>query len=125
MNQTSQSAYIFTQDLKLAAVLLKLGFAPYAREPITRVSRDGKQPVCYFNFEPDPSLNAYIRAWHSPTDSLPGEPGHPLNDANHVFWHCRHVLMNRERLLDAVMNSDVTVFFERRGKHYLIKTRPK
>ncbi len=125
MQSSSHSAYVFTQDLKLAALLLKLGFAPYGPEPVTRISQDGRQPVCYFNFEPTAEINSYMKAWASPVDGLPSEPGHPLNNPEHVFWHCRHVLQNREHLLDVVKNTGVTVFFERHGKRFLIKTRPK
>jgi hypothetical protein len=125
METKSQSAYVFTQDLKLAAVLLKMGFEPYAAEPITRISQDGKQPVCYFNFVPDGEINTFIKAWHSPSDSLPSQPGHPLNNPEHLFWHCRHVLQNREHLLDAVKNTGVNMFFERHGRRFLIKTKQK
>lgn len=125
MQTTRQTAYVFTQDLPLAAVLIKLGFEMYAEEPITQISNNGRAPVCFFNFKPVPEIGSYMKAWNSPSDSFPAEPGHALNDPNHIFWHCRQVVRNREHLLDCVKNSDVSVYFERHGKSLIVKTRRK
>jgi hypothetical protein len=125
MQERRQSSYVFVQDIKLAATLLTLGFEPYQQEPVTAVSKDGRQPTYLFNFEPREGINDYIKAWYLSGESYPEKPGHELNRADHPFWKYRQVLQNREHLLDRVKNADVSVYFERAKGSVIIKTRPK
>lgn len=116
--------WIVTREVKLAAILCALKFQLRDPNPMERIVKDNI-PTCYFYFYPAGDIEDYLSAWESPHDFYDSsKPNHPLNDENHVFWHMRAALRNRDRLTDAAKRSLVIHLKESKGKFFVITYDP-
>lgn len=118
IQEKSVQKFLYTQDIKLAAVLYALGCPQHRDLPLQRFAKQGQPEVVIFNFEESDECKDYIKAWDQSEDCY-GKPDHQLYNPEHPFWYMRAAMRNRERILDAVKRQGVLVSFVKDGKTYL------
>ena len=114
-----QEEYFYTANLKVAAALVTLGFAPKMPNPITRTIRsDGREStVFWFDATNKDGMQAdevFKGMTKGAEDIEKADPENPIN-------YIRAALQNREVLVDWIRATPQRVEVEIKGKKLLIR----